>query len=188
MFWCRRRTRTRARTGRIGVNAYYFKLSAGLIAFLNALCLRWITGIKVPKRSSVPGRAVPPRGWYSKYRRNVDQLTPEPGGARAVMLEEWPAGRQAAPAITQRATRGLSPINYQELWSGLWPSSRFCWTGFYKCNICYSAHLQNEYFWCSGVIGWDNLEVVTLKPKNINASNKSHHLHYLTALCRYTSI
>ncbi len=76
---------------------------------------------KVPKRSSVPGRArpgragpgraVPPRGWYSKYRRNVDQLTPEPGGARAVMLEDWSAGRQAAPAITQRATRGLSPIN-----------------------------------------------------------------------------
>lgn len=29
-----------------------------------------------------PRRAVPPRGWYSKYRRNVDQLTAEPGGAR----------------------------------------------------------------------------------------------------------
>lgn len=31
-------------------------------------------------RKAGSGRVVPPRGWYSKHRRNVDQLT-EPGGA-----------------------------------------------------------------------------------------------------------
>lgn len=62
-----------------------------------------------------PDRAVPPRGWYSKYRRNVDQLTAEPGGARDLIgtNNEQGVGRQGAPVITHRATRGLSPVNEQ---------------------------------------------------------------------------
>lgn len=56
-----------------------------------------------------PGRAVLPSGWYREYRRNVDQLTAEPGGARDLIGRDARAltGQgQAAPATTRTATRG----------------------------------------------------------------------------------
>lgn len=91
------------------------KSSAGLNTALNAFCLRLNTGIKKIKCSlgrAEPGRAVPPRGWYNKYRRNVDQLRVEPGGARdligcdARIVNRWTGG-QAAPATTQSSTQAV---------------------------------------------------------------------------------
>lgn len=75
----------------------------GLNTCLYSLCFEmnyWNKGTKAqlgpgPGRAG-PGRAVPPRGWYSKYRRNVDQLTAEPGGARDLV------GRDARIIMARR--------------------------------------------------------------------------------------
>lgn len=152
------------REKRIGVNAYYFNLSAGLNAYLSLFEMNyWNKGTKAqlgpgPGRSEPgragPGWAVPPRGWYSKYRRNVDQLTAEPGGAQDLIGRDARITTRRSAGCTcnnreQRAGCGLSPVHERELESGLRPSSRFCWNGFDKCNMLVCAHLQmrqDEYF------------------------------------------